>query len=131
IPRAHGSYEALLQDDTVDAIYLSLPNSMHHQWTIRALEAGKHVLCEKPFAMTHGQATEMFDAAEEHGRVLIEAFMYRCHPLTRAVKRALDAGEIGRLQIVRTSFCYKTRPIDGNVRFDPALGGGALMDTGC
>src|SRR5690606_31956223 len=87
--------------------------------------------CEKPLAMTHGQATEMFDAAEGHGRVLIEAFMYRCHPLTRAVKQALDAGEIGQLQIVRTSFCYKTRTIDGNVRFDPALGGGALMDIGC
>jgi predicted dehydrogenase len=127
----HGSYEALLADPEVDAIYNSLPNSLHRDWTIKALRAGKHVLCEKPFAMTRGETEEMFAEAAKAKRVLVEAFMYRSHPLTHAMIDAVRGGEIGELKLVRTSFCYKTSRVDGNVRFDRALGGGGLMDVGC
>jgi len=134
---AHGigavaeSYDALLARDDVDAVYVSLPNSLHHQWTIAALDAGKHVLCEKPFAVSEAQAAQMFAAADRAGRVLMEAFMYRCHPQTIAVQRAVAAGAIGMPRLVRTSFCYRTTKIAGNVRFEPSLAGGALMDVGC
>jgi predicted dehydrogenase len=131
IPSSFGSYEELLRDPNVDVIYNSLPNSMHHEWTIRALQAGKHVLCEKPISLNAPQAEEMFDVAEKSGRVLVEAFMYRSHPLTLAVIDAVKAGVIGELRLIRSSFCYRTRKIDGNVRFDKSLGGGSLMDIGC
>lgn len=127
----HGSYEALLADDTVEAIYLSLPNHLHCEWTVKAVEAGKHVLCEKPFAMDIDEAERMFAAGRASGRVVMEAFMYRRHPLTVAVLEAVRSGAIGELRMIRTSFCYRTKKIDGNVRFDPAIGGGALMDIGC
>ncbi|MGH7213542.1 MAG: Gfo/Idh/MocA family protein, partial [Tepidisphaeraceae bacterium] len=116
IPSSHAGYDALLRDASVDAVYNSLPNSMHHEWTIRALRAGKHVLCEKPFATNLAQSQEMFDVARTAGKVLVEAFMYRSHPLTLAVKRAVDDGAIGRLQLIRTSFCYRTSRIAGNIR---------------
>ena len=131
IAATHASYDALIADRGVDAIYLSLPNSMHHEWTLKALRASKHVLCEKPFAMDVAQSQEMFDVATKAGRVVIEAFMYRAHPQTAAVVDAVRGGEIGRLKLIRSSFCYRTSKIDGNVRFDRALGGGALMDVGC
>jgi predicted dehydrogenase len=128
---ARHDYAGLITDPHVDAIYLSLPNSLHHAWTIRALRAGKHVLCEKPFALDGAQTLEMFETAEKQGRVLVEAFMYRSHPYIRAVDEQLRAGAIGAIQLIRTSFCYRTTKIAGNVRFDRALGGGALMDIGC
>jgi predicted dehydrogenase len=131
IGAVHGSYDALLADPQVDAIYNSLPNSLHHQWTIKSLRAGKHVLCEKPFALTHTEAQEMFEEARKAKRVLVEAFMYRSHPLTHAMIDAVRGGEIGELKLIRTSFCYKTSRIDGNVRFERELGGGGLMDVGC
>jgi predicted dehydrogenase len=131
LPRAHGSYEALVADPGVDAVYLSLPNSMHHEWTIRSLRAGKHVLCEKPIAANAAEAEEMFDVAEREGRVLVEAFMYRSHPLTRAVRDVVQSGQIGELKLIRTSFCFRTTKIAGNIRFDASLAGGALMDVGC
>ena len=131
IPTALGDYAALLARDDVDAVYVSLPNSLHHRWTIAALRAGKHVLCEKPFAVTAAEAQEMFDAADQAGRVVMEAFMYRCHPQTLAVQRAIADGHVGQLKQVRTSFCYRTTKVAGNVRFDAGLAGGALMDVGC
>jgi len=131
IASAHGSYEALLADSSVDAIYVSLPNNMHHEWTINALRAGKHVLCEKPIATTAAEAEEMFDVAERSGRMLVEAFMYRAHPQTLAAVKAVRDGAIGKVRVIRTSFCYRTRKIEGNIRFDSALAGGALMDIGC
>src|SRR5689334_14308924 len=131
ITSAYGSYDAMLADRSVDAIYLSLPNSLHHKWTLRSIRAGKHVLCEKPFAMNAEEAAEMIDVAQREGRVLIEAFMYRAHPQTRAIVQAVRGGKIGRLQVIRTSFCYRTTRIAGNVRFVRELGGGALMDVGC
>jgi D-xylose 1-dehydrogenase (NADP+, D-xylono-1,5-lactone-forming) len=127
----YDSYEKMLGDDRVDAVYNSLPNSMHHEWTIKALRAGKHVLCEKPFAVNAHQAEEMFDVAKKMGKVLVEAFMYRSHPLTHAVEAAVAEGVIGKLRLIRTSFCYKTSKIDGNVRFSRELAGGGLMDVGC
>jgi predicted dehydrogenase len=131
IPAAHGSYDELLANPAVDAIYNSLPNSMHHEWTIKALQAGKHVLCEKPFAVDAAQAQEMFDVAQRTGKVLVEAFMYRSHPLTHAIVKAVKDGAIGELRLIRTSFCYRTSKIAGNVRFSRELAGGGLMDVGC
>ncbi len=131
VPRSYGSYDALLRDGDVDAVYVSLPNSMHHEWTIRALRAGKHVLCEKPLAASAAEAEEMFDVAARAGRVLVEAFMYRSHPLTHAFLDAVRGGEIGQLKLIRTSFCFRTTKVTGNIRFDPALAGGVLMDVGC
>src|SRR5438128_515174 len=128
---AVGLYNDVLRRDDVDAVYVSLPNNLHHEWTIRALRAGKHVLCEKPFALTASQSKEMFDAARKAGKVLVEAFMYRSHPLTHEVIDSLRGGEIGELKMIRTSFCYRTQRIEGNVRFDKKLGGGGLMDVGC
>lgn len=124
-------YAGLIADPGLDAIYLSLPNALHHEWTIRALRAGKHVLCEKPFALDLAQSQEMFDVAQQQGRVLVEAFMYRSHPYVAAIDAVIRAGTIGRVQLIRTSFCYRTTKIAGNVRFDRTLGGGALMDVGC
>jgi len=131
IPAAHGGYQAVIDDPNVQAVYVSLPNSLHHQWAIAALKAGKHVLCEKPLAMNADQAREMFEVAQKAGKVLVEAFMYRSHPLMLEAKVAVDRGEVGKLRIVRSSFCYRTRRIDGNVRFDKPLGGGGLLDIGC
>jgi len=131
IPESEGEYVALLRRMDVDAVYVSLPNALHHEWTIAALNAGKHVLCEKPFALTPAQAQDMFSAADRAGRVVMEAFMYRCHPQTHAVQHAVAGGAIGRVTQIRASFCYRTSKIAGNVRFDPALAGGALMDVGC
>jgi predicted dehydrogenase len=131
IATSYPSYEQLLADHSIDAIYLSLPNSLHHEWTLKALAAGKHVLCEKPIATTAVQAAEMFDAAQKAGRVLAEAFMYVSHPQTKAVLRAVKEGAIGKVQLVRSSFCYRTSRIDGNIRFSREMAGGALMDVGC
>jgi predicted dehydrogenase len=131
IPASVGSYEELLARPDINAIYLSLPNSMHHQWTIAALRKGKHVLCEKPFALDVAESEEMFDEAQKAGRVLMEAFMYRCHPLTHAYTQAIASGAIGQVKLIRASFCYRTTRIAGNVRFSRELGGGALMDVGC
>ncbi len=128
---AHGSYDALIRDPGVQAVYVSLPNSMHHEWTIKALNAGKHVLCEKPIACSSAEAREMFDTAKRHKRVLVEAFMYRSHPQTQAVLSEIHRGAIGRVKLIRTSFCYSTQKTAGNVRFSPDLAGGALMDIGC
>jgi predicted dehydrogenase len=131
IPQAVGDYQSVIAAPNVDVVYIALPNSLHHQWTIAALRAGKHVLCEKPIAANAAEAQEMFDVAERSGRVLIEAFMYRAHPLTHAVLQRIKDGAVGEVKLIRTSFCYLTRRIEGNIRFDAALSGGALMDIGC
>jgi len=131
IPQAYGSYEALLADKSIHAVYISLPNSLHHEWTLKALRAGKHVLCEKPIASNLAQAQEMFAEARSAGRILAEAFMYRSHPMTLALQRTLADGAIGQLRIIRTSFVFSANKIAGNVRFSPELAGGSLMDVGC
>ena len=131
IPAAHASYEDLLADPTVDAVYNALPNAMHHDWTLRALQAGKHVLCEKPFANNLAQSRAMFDAARAADRLLVEAYMYQSHPLTHAVTQALAGGEIGQLRLIRLAFNLCTTTIDENIRFNRDLAGGSLMDIGC
>jgi D-xylose 1-dehydrogenase (NADP+, D-xylono-1,5-lactone-forming) len=130
IPRAHGSYEALLADPGVDAVYISLPNGLHVEWTLRALEAGKHVLVEKPFSSDPAAVEACFDRAEREGLVLAEAFMWRHHPQAERFAARVAAGEIGELRLVRATFSF---PLDreGDVRWDAALDGGALMDAGC
>jgi D-xylose 1-dehydrogenase (NADP+, D-xylono-1,5-lactone-forming) len=125
------SYDELMTDPNIDAIYNSLPNSLHHEWTIKALKSGKHVLCEKPLASDLAEAQEMFDVSEKTGKLLVEAFMYRSHPLTHAVVDAVNDGVIGRLKLIRTSFCYNTTRIADNIRFKKDLAGGSLMDIGC
>jgi D-xylose 1-dehydrogenase (NADP+, D-xylono-1,5-lactone-forming) len=130
LERAHGSYEALLEDPDVDAVYVSLPNSLHVPWSVRALEAGKHVLCEKPLTRHAAEAEAAFAAAERAGRLLAEAFMWRHHPQTRRLKALLDEGRIGRLRLVRATFSFPLQR-EGDIRLAPDLDGGALMDVGC
>ena len=130
IPQAHGSYEALLEDTEVDAIYIGLPNGMHHEWTMRALAAGKHVLCEKPYTRRPEEAVEAFDAADAAGLVLTEAFMYRHHPQAKTIARLVADGAVGRLLAVKATFSFALTDLT-NVRAIPELDGGALMDVGC
>ncbi len=129
IPRALGSYDALLADPDIDAVYNPLPNSMHAEWTIRALEAGKHVLCEKPIAVTAADAHLMFAAARSAGKCLVEAFPYRAQPQTHAVAALIHSGEIGRPLIIQAAFGFPVAN-PANIRLDPGLGGGALLDAG-
>jgi predicted dehydrogenase len=126
IERAYGSYEALLADPYVEAVYVSLPNSLH----VRALEAGKHVLCEKPLSRRAADVERAFDVAEESGRLLMEAFMYRHNPQTGRLKELVDGGAIGRLRLVRAAFSFPLADPE-NVRLDASLDGGGLMDVGC
>jgi predicted dehydrogenase len=130
IQRAYGSYEELLGDPEVEAVYISLPNSMHVDWSVRALEAGKHVLCEKPLSRHPQDVERAFDAAEKAGRILMEAFMYRHNPQTKRLVELVADGVIGRLRLVRAAFSF---PLDdaSNVRLDAELEGGGLMDVGC
>ena len=130
IATAHGSYEALLADPDVEAVYISLPNGMHHEWTMHALAAGKHVLCEKPYTRHPHEAEEAFDAADAAGLVLAEAFMYRHHPQTATVARLVADGAIGRLCAVKATFTFPLHDLS-DVRALPELDGGALMDVGC
>jgi predicted dehydrogenase len=133
IERAHGSYEALLEDPAVDAVYVSLPNSLHVEWTLRALEAGKHVLCEKPLTRDPVAVEEVFDLAEHAGLVVSEGFMWRHHPQTARLVELAGDDVIGRLRIVRPAFSFQLAAVHGleDTRFDPELDGGALMDVGC
>jgi predicted dehydrogenase len=133
LERSYGSYEGLLADPDVEAVYISLPNSLHVEWTLRALEAGKHVLVEKPFSKHPDKVEEAFERADAAGLVLSEGFMWRHHPLTRRLVELIDAGVAGRVRIVRTTFAFDlaTERGTGDTRFDPALDGGALMDVGC
>lgn len=131
IPRVFDSYDALVNDPNVDAIYNPLPNSLHYEWTIRALRAGKHVLCEKPIASNAREAEEMARVADETGRVLMEAFHYRYHPLAQRVQEIVVGGELGTVRELEANFFIPLflRPRD--IRFQYELAGGALMDTGC
>jgi D-xylose 1-dehydrogenase (NADP+, D-xylono-1,5-lactone-forming) len=130
IPRAYGSYEALLADPDVEAVYISLPNTLHAEWSIKALEAGKHVLCEKPFTRHAGEVTAAFDVAERTGRLLSEAFMYRHNPQTKRLTELVAQGAIGELRLVRSAFSYSLYDAD-NIRLRTDVEGGALMDVGC
>jgi predicted dehydrogenase len=130
IARHHGSYEALLADTEVGAVYLPLPNSLHAEWAIRALERGKHVLCEKPLALGRAEAQAMFDAARRGGAVLLESFPYRFQPQTGDLLALLDGGVIGEVRSVQACFGFTLANPQGNIRMQPELGGGALLDAG-
>ena len=130
IERAYGSYDALLGDPEVEAVYISLPNSMHCEWAVKALEAGKHVLCEKPLSRHVSEVEAAFDAADRTGRLLSEAFMYRHNPQTRRAKQLVAEGAIGEPRLIRSAFSYALYDED-NIRLRTTLDGGALMDIGC
>jgi len=130
IPQVHNSYAALIDDPTIDAVYNPLPNSLHAEWTVRALRAGKHVLCEKPLAANAAEAAEMAKVAQETGRVLMEAFHYRYHPLLLRAKAILDSGELGALRHIEATFCTLLLR-QNDIRYRYELAGGATMDLGC
>lgn len=131
LPKAYGSYEALLADRDIDAVYIPLPNHLHVPWSIECLKAGKHVLCEKPIGLNVAEAQRLAAAGREHPRLkLMEAFMYRFHPQWVTARRLVTEGKIGQLRTIQTLFSYFNRnPAD--VRNQAAIGGGGLMDIGC
>jgi predicted dehydrogenase len=135
IARHHGNYEALLNDAQVDAVYIPLPNSLHAEWAIKAAQAGKHVLCEKPLALGRSEAQAMFNAAQQHGVMLLEAFPYYFQPQTGDMLALLQSGAIGEVQSAHASFGFMLKaPVANaplNIRLNPDLGGGALLDVGC
>jgi predicted dehydrogenase len=130
IPRAYGSYEAMLEDPEIDAVYISLPNTMHREWSIKSVEAGKHVICEKPFSKRPEDVEASFEAAENAGRLLTEAFMYRHNPQTAKLVELVRGGAVGDLRVVRSAFSYSLYDTD-NIRLRTDVDGGSLMDVGC
>lgn len=131
--RLYGDYQGLLEDPEIDAVYIPLPNSLHAEWTIRALDAGKHVLCEKPLAVTGEQGMTMVEAARVNNRLLMEAFMYRFHPQTVWALEQVRTGRIGTVKLVRSSFAFNLMmpPRLHDIRLQASLAGGSLMDVGC
>lgn len=123
-------YDGLLNSEDIDAIYIALPNHLHHQWTLKALKAGKHVLCEKPMALRAEDALESERLARSKGLICIEAFMYRHHPQHQTAKQWVDEGQIGELRMIRSHFSYDLEDLS-NIRLRPECGGGALLDAGC
>src|SRR5215470_13777495 len=130
IERAYGSYEALLADPDIEAVYISLPNTMHCEWSVKSVEAGKHVLCEKPFTRHPEEIDTAWDAADRAGRLLSEAFMYRHNPQTKKLRELIDSGAIGEVRLIRSAFSYSLYDED-NIRLRTDVEGGALMDVGC
>jgi predicted dehydrogenase len=130
IERSYGSYEALLADATIDAVYISLPNSLHHEWTLKAIAAGKHVLVEKPYSRRSAEVEEAWAAAAAAGLVVMEAFMWRHHPQATVARSLVTEGAIGRLTLIRTTFSFPLLEL-ANIRLARELDGGALMDVGC
>ncbi|MGO9246364.1 MAG: Gfo/Idh/MocA family protein [Verrucomicrobiia bacterium] len=131
VPRCHGSYDALLADPTVQAVYIATPHPMHAEWCIKAAKAGKHILCEKPLTLNHAEALTVIDAARRRNVFLLEAFMYRCHPQTFKLVELLRAKSIGEVRLIQASFGFH-REFDPNQRlFSNELGGGAILDVGC
>jgi predicted dehydrogenase len=132
IPVAHGSYEALLDDPTIDAVYIPLPNTLHAEWTRKAAERGKHVLCEKPLAASAAEAAELAAFCKAKGVQLMDGFMWPHHPRTARLRQFLDAGIIGAVQRVNGTFTFPLRPLSpDNIRLQPGLAGGSLLDVGC
>lgn len=128
--KAYGSYDELLADPEVEAVYIPLPNHIHCEWTVKALKAKKHVLCEKPLALNAAQAAEMFAAAEENGMLLMEAYAYLHSPFVQAVKAEIDAGTVGEIRYLESAFITGRRP-DTDFRLHKEFGGGAQYDLGC
>jgi D-xylose 1-dehydrogenase (NADP+, D-xylono-1,5-lactone-forming) len=130
IGRTYSSYEALLDDDAIDCVYIPVPNHLHGEWTRRALFAGKHVLCEKPFVTEPSEAEELFALAHTSGLHLAEAFMYRHHPKTHTLKTLVMSGKLGEIHTIRSWFTYSAEDADTDIRFHPEMAGGALRDVG-
>lgn len=130
IEKAYGSYQELLEDDQVDAVYIPLPNHLHKEWSIKAAEAGKHVLCEKPLALTAEDCADMKAAADANGVLLMESFMYRHHPRILAAREMVRAGKVGKLKVIDASFTFRLEN-KNDIRYQPEMGGGAVMDVGC
>jgi D-xylose 1-dehydrogenase (NADP+, D-xylono-1,5-lactone-forming) len=129
---AYAGYAALLEDPEIDAVYIPLPNHLHKEWTIKALEAGKHVLVEKPFAMNAGEAEAMAEAAQHHNRLVMEAFMYRFHPRSQRIKQLVDEGALGKISLIHSAFTFPVKRDGSNERlFLAEMGGGSLWDVGC
>jgi xylose dehydrogenase (NAD/NADP) len=131
IPRAHGTYESLLADPDVEVVYNPLPNQLHVPWSVRALQAGKHVLCEKPMAPRVSDVETAFDAADRAGRLLMEAFMWRYHRQTEVLVEMVRDGAVGPVRVVRAAFAHTLPEDSGDVRWNAELEGGSLMDVGC
>jgi len=129
--RKSDSYDALLADDEIEAVYISFPNGLHYEWSLKALAAGKHVLCEKPIACSRKEAEEMFAAAEKADRYLVEAFMYRQHPAIVTMLETLRLGAVGEVKVIRSNFTFNREANQDDVRYQPELCGGSLMDVGC
>ncbi|NDI33632.1 Gfo/Idh/MocA family oxidoreductase [Chengkuizengella sediminis] len=131
IPRAYGSYEELLADPDIEAVYIPLPNHLHKEWTIKAAQVGKHVLCEKPLALNENEASEMIEACEKAKVSLAEAFMYRYHPRYKQLKEIIKSGEIGEIRGIHSVFTFNNAEDMENVRYKQHMGGGSLYDVGC
>lgn len=131
IPVHYESYEELLEDPSIDAVYIPLPNNMHKEWTIKAANAKKHVLCEKPAALEDEMVEEMVSACNNNGVIFMEGFMYRFHPQHQKVKELLNEGAVGDIKLIRAIFSFYMEDKEGNIRLNPKLGGGAIYDIGC
>src|SRR5262249_9157824 len=132
IPIAHAPYEALLDDPTIDAVYIPLPNTLHDPWTRAAAARGKHVLCEKPLTPTAAGARALVDYCRRGGVTLMDGFMWPHHPRTARIRQLIDQGAIGRVERVSGAFSFNMRPLDpANIRLQPGLAGGSLLDVGC
>lgn len=131
IPKAFDTYEELLQDVDIDAVYIPLPNHLHYEWTIKAARAKKHVLCEKPAALNANDVEEMISVCRENGVLFMEAFMYLFHPQHQKVKELIKSGVIGQIKMMRACFSFYLENREGNIRLDPNKGGGAIYDIGC
>lgn len=131
VPRAYGSYEDLLADSEVQAVYISTPHPMHAEWAIKTAEAGKHVLVEKPIGMNEAEAMAITGAARLHDVFLMEAFMYRCHPQIAELVRLIRSGVVGQVQLIQAAFSYRSGAAPGHRTFAQALGGGGILDVGC
>jgi len=131
VPRRHASYDALVADPEVDVVHISLPNHLHAEWTLRCAQAGKHILCEKPFTVNHAEAVRTLDEVKKHPVFFMEAFMYRCHPQTAKLKELIDAKTIGDVRLIQCSFCYNMGPSYENIRMRYDVAGGGIMDVGC
>ena len=131
IPKAYGSYEALLADPDIDVVYIPLPNTMHDEWTRKAADAGKHILCEKPLTPTAPMALELVDYCHARGVTLMDGFMWPHHPRTHRIRQLIDGGAIGRVDSVRGAFTFSLPPDPGNIRLKADLAGGSLLDVGC
>lgn len=129
--RAHGTYEGLLADPEVEAVYISTPHPQHAEWAVACAEAGKHILCEKPLTMNHAEAMVVAEAARRNGVFLMEAFMYKCHPRTAQIWKLVNEGAIGRVRMIQSAFSFQAAFNPESRLFNNALGGGGILDVGC